>query len=48
LVLLSFRLALLPSIQVNIRAGRLPRAENNGVRYLKVPMRLDSKLGELS
>jgi glyoxylase-like metal-dependent hydrolase (beta-lactamase superfamily II) len=39
---------LLPSIQVNIRAGRLPRAENNGVRYLKVPMRLDSKLGELS
>ncbi len=31
---------LLPSIQVNIRAGRLPEAESNGVRYLKIPMRL--------
>lgn len=32
---------LLPSIQVNIRAGKLPAAESNGVRYLKVPVRLD-------
>lgn len=32
---------LLPSIQVNIRAGRLPQAQANGVRYLKVPLRLD-------
>lgn len=31
---------LLPSIQVNIRAGRLPRAESNGVSYLKIPIRL--------
>jgi hypothetical protein len=31
---------LLPSIQVNIRAGRWPAAESNGVRYLKIPMRL--------
>ena len=31
---------LLPSIQVNVRAGRLPAAESNGVRYLKIPMRL--------
>jgi glyoxylase-like metal-dependent hydrolase (beta-lactamase superfamily II) len=31
---------LLPSIQVNIRAGRLPNAESNGTRYLKIPMRL--------
>ncbi|HBP0979040.1 MBL fold metallo-hydrolase [Comamonas sp. Y6] len=30
---------LLPSIQVNIRAGRWPEAESNGVRYLKIPMR---------
>jgi glyoxylase-like metal-dependent hydrolase (beta-lactamase superfamily II) len=30
---------LLPSIQVNIRAGRLPRAESNGVSYLKIPIR---------
>jgi glyoxylase-like metal-dependent hydrolase (beta-lactamase superfamily II) len=29
---------LLPSIQVNIRAGELPPAENNGVRYLKIPL----------
>jgi len=36
---------LLPSIQVNIRAGRLPRAESNGVRYLKIPLRLDASLG---
>jgi glyoxylase-like metal-dependent hydrolase (beta-lactamase superfamily II) len=30
---------LLPSIQVNIRAGRFPEAEANGVRYLRVPVR---------
>lgn len=29
---------LLPSIQVNIRAGRFPSAEANGVRYLKIPV----------
>jgi glyoxylase-like metal-dependent hydrolase (beta-lactamase superfamily II) len=29
---------LLPSIQVNIRAGELPPAEGNGVRYLKLPL----------
>lgn len=29
---------ILPSIQVNIRAGALPPAEDNGVRYLKLPM----------
>jgi glyoxylase-like metal-dependent hydrolase (beta-lactamase superfamily II) len=31
---------LLPSIQVNIRAGQFPPAEANGVRYLKVPLKL--------
>jgi glyoxylase-like metal-dependent hydrolase (beta-lactamase superfamily II) len=31
---------LLPSIQVNIRAGRLPPAEADGVHYLKVPVKL--------
>ena len=35
---------LLPSIQVNIRGGRLPRPEANGVRYVKIPMRLASEL----
>lgn len=32
---------LLPSIQVNIRAGRMPPAESNGVSYLKIPLRQD-------
>jgi glyoxylase-like metal-dependent hydrolase (beta-lactamase superfamily II) len=32
---------LLPSIQVNIRAGRFPPAESNGVSYLKIPVKLD-------
>ena len=31
---------LLPSIQVNIRAGKLPPADNDGVHYLKIPVRL--------
>ena len=35
---LAAPLLLLPSIQVNIRAGRFPPAESNGVRYLKVPV----------
>jgi glyoxylase-like metal-dependent hydrolase (beta-lactamase superfamily II) len=30
---------LLPSVQVNIDAGRLPNAESNGVSYLKIPLR---------
>ena len=29
---------MLPSVQVNMRAGHLPPAEDNGVRYLKVPL----------
>ena len=29
---------LLPSVQVNIRAGEMPPAENNGVSYLKIPL----------
>lgn len=29
---------LLPSIQVNLRAGRLGSAENNGLRYIKIPV----------
>jgi glyoxylase-like metal-dependent hydrolase (beta-lactamase superfamily II) len=29
---------ILPSIQVNIRAGRLPEPESNGVSYLKIPL----------
>lgn len=29
---------LIPAIQVNIRAGALPEAEDNGIRYLKIPL----------
>ena len=29
---------ILPSVQVNIRAGELPPPEENGVRYLKIPL----------
>ena len=29
---------ILPSIQVNVRAGRLPEPEANGVSYLKIPL----------
>lgn len=29
---------MLPSVQVNVRAGQLPPPEDNGVRYLKIPL----------
>jgi hypothetical protein len=29
---------ILPSIQVNMRAGHLPEPEANGTRYLKLPL----------
>lgn len=29
---------ILPSIQVNVRAGRLPPADDNGVSYLRIPL----------
>lgn len=31
---------LLPSIQVNIDAGNLPQEEDNGTKYLKIPVRI--------
>jgi len=31
---------LIPSIQVNMRAGRFPPAEASGVRYLRIPVKL--------
>jgi glyoxylase-like metal-dependent hydrolase (beta-lactamase superfamily II) len=31
---------LIPSIQVNMRAGRFPPAEGDGVRYLRIPVKL--------
>lgn len=35
---LSMPTLILPAIQVNIRAGHFPPAEDNGVRYLKIPV----------
>jgi glyoxylase-like metal-dependent hydrolase (beta-lactamase superfamily II) len=37
---LAAPLLLMPSIQVNIRAGKLPPADTDGVHYLKIPVRL--------
>ncbi|HEY5808949.1 MAG TPA: MBL fold metallo-hydrolase [Povalibacter sp.] len=37
---------LLPSIQVNVSAGRFPAAESNGVRYLKIPVQLTPEAEE--
>ena len=31
---------ILPSVQVNMRAGEMPPAEENGQVYLKVPINL--------
>ena len=35
---LAMPVLLLPSVQVNMRAGELPPAEANGMRYLKIPI----------
>jgi glyoxylase-like metal-dependent hydrolase (beta-lactamase superfamily II) len=35
---LSMPTLILPSVQINMRAGELPPAEENGVRYLKIPL----------
>lgn len=35
---LAMPVLILPSIQVNIRAGHMPPAENNGISYLKIPL----------
>ena len=35
---LSMPRLILPSIQVNMRGGRLPEPESNGTRYLKLPL----------
>jgi hypothetical protein len=37
---LSMPRLILPSIQVNIRAGQLPPKEDNGQVYLKVPINM--------
>ena len=35
---LEMTVLILPSVQVNIRAGELPPKEDNGVSYLKIPV----------
>ncbi len=35
---LDMPVLILPSVQVNMRAGRLPPPEDNGVSYLKIPL----------
>lgn len=35
---LDMPVLILPSVQVNMRAGAMPPAEDNGVRYLKIPV----------
>ena len=39
---LSAPTLLMPSIQVNMRAGKLPPADANGVHYLRVPVKLNT------
>ncbi|MDE2363743.1 MAG: MBL fold metallo-hydrolase [Hyphomicrobiales bacterium] len=39
---------LLPSIQTNIRAGKFPPAESNGVHYLMIPMKLTGNAAQAS
>jgi glyoxylase-like metal-dependent hydrolase (beta-lactamase superfamily II) len=36
--MLEMPVLILPSVQVNMRAGDLPPPEDNGVRYLKIPL----------
>ena len=35
---LEMPVLILPSIQINIRAGHMPKAESNGTAYLKIPL----------
>lgn len=35
---LAMPVLMLPSVQVNMRCGQLPEPEDNGVRYLKIPL----------
>jgi glyoxylase-like metal-dependent hydrolase (beta-lactamase superfamily II) len=37
---LAMPVLILPSVQVNVRAGKLPPPEDNGVSYLKIPLNL--------
>ena len=38
---------LLPSIQVNVHAGHLPEASDNGRRYVKIPLSMSEDLDKV-
>ena len=44
---LEMPVLIIPSVQVNIRAGALPEPEENGVSYLKVPLNLLGRAPEV-
>jgi hypothetical protein len=35
---LAMPVLILPAVQVNLRAGKLPTPEDNGISYLKIPV----------
>jgi hypothetical protein len=35
---LEMPVLILPSVQVNIRAGEMPPKDDNGIAYLKIPV----------
>lgn len=35
---LEMPILMLPAVQVNVRAGRMPPVENNGTAYFKIPI----------
>jgi hypothetical protein len=35
---LEMPVLILPSVQINMRAGAFPAAEENGTRYIKIPL----------
>ena len=37
-VIATLIVMILPAVQVNVRGGHLPPPEDNGVRYLKIPL----------
>jgi len=45
---LSVPKLLLPSIQVNIRAGHFDEAQSNGVTYLRIPVKWKKRVGSPS
>ena len=40
---LAMPVLILPSVQINIRAGELPPKESNGVAYVKIPLNVFGK-----